>query len=224
MHKGLGRIHAPDERDHFHPMQARLPATTTRTSRYWYDREAFLDQGNYGRCVSYSWTHWLNDGPVLRKGYHDDTFAYHLYGQAILLDEWTQNDNDKDTASFGTSVRAGAKALQTSGHISEYTWAFDLDSVITALLEKGPVVVGTNWYNTMSQVDSKGFIRVGAAGRIVGGHAYVLNGVNTGAEKVRVKNSWGTGWGINGRAWLSFADLDRLIREDGEACLALENK
>jgi C1A family cysteine protease len=37
-------------------------------------------------------------------------------------------------------------------------------------------------------------------------------------------NSWGPGWGQNGRAWITFKDLDRLIKAEGEAAVAMEMK
>ena len=54
------------------------------------------------------------------------------------------------------------------------------------------------------------------------GHAIVCNGVNTTTGLVRLKNSWGTSWGREGHAYLSFADLERLIAEDGEVVLPRE--
>jgi C1A family cysteine protease len=37
-----------------------------------------------------------------------------------------------------------------------------------------------------------------------------------------MKNSWGRGWGIDGRASISFADMERLILDNGEACMAVQ--
>jgi C1A family cysteine protease len=58
----------------------------------------------------------------------------------------------------------------------------------------------------------------------MGGHAYVINGVNTKTQLFRIKNSWGRNWGQKGRAFISFSDMTRLIREGGEICLGTENK
>ena len=66
--------------------------------------------------------------------------------------------------------------LKTSGKISSYLWTFDVNVLITTVLTVGPVVVGTNWYNNMFTPDRNGLIRIG--GRIVGGHAYEINGVD----------------------------------------------
>jgi len=42
--------------------------------------------------------------------------------------------------------------------------------------------------------------------------------------RVRIVNSWGERWGQGGEAWLSFADLERLIHEEGEACGPVEKR
>lgn len=92
--------------------------------------------------------------------------------------------------------------------------------MVKALLEVGPVVVGTWWYSGMMNPDKDGLVY--PIGNKLGGHAYVLNGVNTNKGLVRIKNSWSRKWGRRGYAWLSIDDLDLLIKDDGEACLATE--
>ena len=49
-------------------------------------------------------------------------------------------------------------------------------------------------------------------------------GVNTKREQITIKNSWGTSWGDSGHAKLPFADLDKLLRADGEALITTESK
>jgi C1A family cysteine protease len=43
------------------------------------------------------------------------------------------------------------------------------------------------------------------AGDVVGGHALLLVGFDLEARVWRVRNSWGTGWGESGYAWLPWA-------------------
>lgn len=223
MTRGLGRIFTPDERDRGF-LLAR-PKRMPTGSRYWFDRSWFGDQGSAPHCVGFAWVHLLEDAPVARKGpvpFHDPSDVYH---RAQLIDEWPGEDYD------GTSVRAGAKALQELGYLSSYQWAFDLETVVRSLLRDGPVVVGTSWYASMfepvQKKDAEGRRRktlvIEEGSHVVGGHAYVLNGVNTAAKIVRVKNSWGRGWGAEGRAAMSFDTLRELIEDAGEACLPRES-
>ena len=83
-------------------------------------------------------------------------------------------------------------------------------------------MVGTNWYVGMFYPDKNGLIKI--SGGLAGGHAYVINGVDTKKQLFRIKNSWGRSWGISGTAYISFANMQRLIAEDGEVCLAVENR
>lgn len=216
---GLGRFPAEDDRDRLHLMTSVLPAAPGRTYRYWNPSGWWGNQGSTPQCVSYAWIHWLEDGPVTHPetphgGREPLLDPDDVYRRAQRIDEWPGENYD------GTSVRAGAKILQAEGVIGEYVWAWDADTVVTALLETGPVVVGTWWYDRMFYPDGEGLLTVG--GRRAGGHAYVLNGVNVDKGLVRIKNSWGRRWGKDGYAYLTIADLDRLISEQGEACLATE--
>jgi len=205
---GLGRLVAVDPRDGLH-LLFRKAKKSKRVTRYWYDNRWWADQGETPHCVGYAWAHWLVNTPVIN--YMDPNG---LYALAQQNDEWPGEDYD------GTTVRAGAKVLRTLGFIHEYKWAFTLDTLVEALLEKGPVVVGTDWYEAMSNPNRYGKIKIG--GKKEGGHAYLLTGVDTKKRVFRIKNSWGRAWGKQGRALIGFAEMRILLREKGEACLAVE--
>jgi hypothetical protein len=216
---GLGRTPAPDDRDKKFRMETILrPRAPGVTHKYFWDNAYWGDQGRTSQCVAYAWMHWVEDGPIThapRKPGTDPKIApASVYARAQQIDEWEGSDYE------GTSVRAGAKVLMEQGLISSYRWAWNVETVVQALLTTGPVVVGTWWYDSMFYPNDKGLLTI--SGQRAGGHGYVLNGVNTKTKMIRVKNSWGKLWAKAGRAWISFADMDRLIREDGEAVLAVE--
>lgn len=228
----LGRIFIEDVRDQHHPMADMIKDPVDlaeemrrrENSRYWWADGWWGDQFYTSECVAYSWAHWLEDGPITHHPKAPQREAQHetgalispneLYTLAQEVDEWPGEDYE------GTSVRAGAKILQRWGYISAYGWAWDVPTIVDAIMTTGPVVVGTNWYESMFYPTKSGRIRVD--GQAFGGHAYVLNGVNKVTREFRIKNSWGRNWGYHGFAYIGFDDMARLIDEHGEACLADE--
>jgi len=216
----LGRAYKPDERDKGFPMKSFLPKTTPGiTYKYWWSNGYWGDQGYEPECVGYSWTHWLADGPITQKDSRKQTGSFPInpsfvYDEAQKVDVWAGENYD------GTSVRAGAKVLKAQGFLSSYYWAWDLQTTINALLTVGPVVVGTTWLSDMFYPNNKGIIT--ATGSVAGGHAYLLDGVNVEKKMFRIKNSWGREWGKNGFAYISFDDMEKLINDYGEVCLATE--
>ena len=216
---GLGRGESKDDRDWNYLISDHLPnimTLTKITQKYWDDNIWWGDQGNTPQCVGYAWAHWIEDGPILHNGLHPVVNPTTIYKEAQKIDEWPGENYN------GTSVRAGAKYLKNINKIKSYLWAFDLTTMINTVLNVGPVVVGTNWYYNMFFPDRNGVIKI--SGGLMGGHAYEINGVDTTKQLFRIKNSWGRRWGIQGRAYISFTDMGRLIKENGEVCLAVENK
>jgi hypothetical protein len=134
-----------------------------------------------------------------------------IYRRARQLDQWPGENYS------GTSVLAGAKAMVEKGWLREYRWAFGLQDVLVTISQYGPVVFGLNWYEGMREPDDKGFVHV--QGGSVGGHAVLGLGVSMRRGAVRLHNSWGRSWGQDGRAWISFGDLERLLYEQGEVCV-----
>lgn len=208
---GLGRIYVPDERDRLHLMAAHIPdAAPLPTYRYW-SPGPVLDQGTTSQCVAYATVGWLNASPV--RTFNGDP-PQAIYDQAQAIDGFPLPHD-------GTTVRAAMKIMENEGRIAEYLWATTLDDLVRWVLLKGPVVIGTNWYDTMFWPNQYGRVRIGGA--YVGGHATLITGLNNPLRMARVRNSWGIGWGQHGNFWIDFNDLNRLVfGEYGEAATALE--
>lgn len=214
---GLGRKEAHDNRDTDFLISENLPKeirkAAARTKKYHNEGRTRINQGSVPACVGAAFVHYLINGPVKQDPKRIPNFI-DVYRQAQEVDEWPGN------AYAGTSVRAGAKIIQKMGFIESYLWAWDLQTALDAILNVGPIVVGTVWTRGMSYPDAKGFVR--PTGVIDGGHAYLANGVNMTEEKVRCQQSWDPRWGDTGNFWLRFEDFGKLISWDGEICLPVE--
>lgn len=205
----FGRRPEFDERSRNYPIRTLLGPKRIPHPQIW-GCGVYLDQGNIGACVGFSWGHELIAEPEIVPDVHED-YAFMLYHDAQRLDEWEGEDYE------GTSVLAGAKAVVQAGWIQEYRWAFSLDDVLETLTYLGPVILGLNWYEGMLDTNPDGYIF--PTGDIVGGHAILARGVQPQTHTVLLHNSWGKGWGQGGTCLIDWTDLDRLLHEQGEACV-----
>lgn len=227
----LGRRIATDERDQQYPMRPQATTPQERDAlnvgyRYWWQDGWWGDQWYTPQCVAYAWTHWAEDGPITQVPRKPNRVSVHGQGNAIINPQeaydWCQRNDEWPYENYdGTSVRAGAKYLRERGLIKEFHWARDIDTVVKAILTEAPVVVGTNWSESMMEVDEEGMIHYNPSTPVYG-HAYLLNGVSKPRGIIRIKNSWGRQWGDEGTAEISITDMEQLLRDRGEACLAVE--
>jgi hypothetical protein len=224
---GLGRIPAFDPKDQLHRMSAVAPTKITVTKKIWpiaFVNGQPLDQGQTSECTAYGGTNFLLAGPVVQPMYKT---PHELYRLNQLNDEWPGTATEEPRYE-GSSVHALMKVLKHVGLVGEYVWAFSADTVRRWVLTTSPVVVGTDWLSGMNDVDQYGYIH--ASGSPQGGHCYLIIGADDNLRNPRggkgafiILNSWGL-WGYknSGYAFISYKDMDGLIKRQGEAVTAVE--
>ena len=216
----FGRIEIYDKRDENYPAGPFLNAlpNLALSNRYWYCNGWSGDQGTSNYCTAYSWLAYLHDGPVVQEAFAQKP----MYNPRDLYLKFQENDGITKPSYEGSTVRAGAKVLKKLGFLKEYRWTRNIDEITKALLVFGPVVVGSQWYSGMMKTDSYGKVKVD--GRVIGGHAYVLNGVDIVKNTYRIKNSWGSRWGIQNHGFIDIDEFKKLIQQGGDICIPLESK
>jgi len=204
-----------DERSRNFPIRAALAPTAKHRSYTWAPGPT-LDQGQQGACVGFAWAHELAARPAVIDRVTAEFARTKIYLEAQKIDQWPGEDYE------GTSVIAAAKIIQQLGAMNEYRWAFGLEDLRLAVGNHGPAVLGINWYEGMEET-TNGWIKV--TGSNLGGHSVLCFGVNHNEKYFKIQNSWGPAWGINGGLCrISFDDMDRLLHEDGEACIPTARK
>lgn len=173
-----------------------------------------LDQGNLGSCTGNAAVGTLGTHPffaTLPAGHLtlDEPGAVTVYSMGTHLDTIPGTYLPDDTGSTGNAV---AKALRNLGLVAGYQHTFSTSAALKAL-SVTPVMIGVNWYEGFDHPDGQGAVKVG--GQVRGGHEFVLDEI-TADGKVGATNSWSTSWGVNGRFYFSFDDLDRLLGEQGD--------
>jgi hypothetical protein len=170
------------------------------------------DQGQTPKCVAFTGKGILNTTTLsaavpyaVRSKYDPDVF----YRGAQANDEWYGSDYD------GTSGLGLCRYLKTNGKIRAYHWAFGLDEALLTLSWVGPLGIGIMWMNDMFDPDADGYLH--ATGGEAGGHEIEVTGIDVTRKRVTVTNSWGPEWGRNGRAYMSFDTLGKVLAADGDA-------
>lgn len=212
----LDRLVEKDEKSQAYPVMGTIvTADDPFVSKLW-DLDAFLDQGQEGACVGFGCTHELIADPIPVKGLDAPFAREKIYFEAQKIDPWPGGAYPGASPFYeGTSTLAGVKITQSLGYVSQYRWCDNVDDMRRVVGNYGPVVIGVNWYSGMFNPDSNGFIHV--TGYIAGGHCLIVIGVDEEEGCFILHNSWGSDWGQGGRCKISFADMARLLAEDGDA-------
>lgn len=190
-----------------------------------------LDQGNLGSCTGNAGIGCLGTDPfydtladvpggrsqgVIVAGARysfTEAGAVALYSDATKADDYPGEYPPTDSGSDGLTI---AKVLKAAGEISGYQHTFSLDDALKAL-GVTPVICGTTWLQNMFDPAPDG--RLTVSGGVAGGHEYVVDEIDATNERVWLTNSWGDSWGVNGRAYLTFADWGRLLADQGDVTI-----
>ena len=211
------------------------PETAAVRSVSWTRRTPVLDQGQVGSCTGNAATGWLGtDSAAGRAGTSvvigaagaaasrgrftpgrwrlDEDFALRLYSLATALDDLPGTYPPQDTGSSGLGV---AKALRTLGLAGTYRHAFS-EPAMAAALQSGPVIIGVPWLVSMETPRSNGRIPIDPASGVAGGHEVEVAALDVERGRYWITNSWGTGWGLHGRGWVTRPEMAWLLSQGGD--------
>jgi hypothetical protein len=205
----LGRHVEHDERSR----SFAAPAVGPIVSRAWERHCPPFQQGDLGSCTGNALGGVLMTGPFYKPDrIITEEDCVRLYSHATRLDKIPGHYPPEDTGSSGLAV---CKAAAKAGLIKSYRHAFALNAVLAAL-GRGPLIVGINWYAGFDKPQGDGAQLV-IGGGVRGGHEVELLAIDVERKLVRGPNSWGLDFGDHGYFTMSFATLERLLGEDGDA-------
>lgn len=211
----LGRVveHDPRSRHFAFVAKADVPLVSKR----WTRNIPVFDQGSIGSCTGNTAVGGLGTSPFyetlssLGIQFVQDT-AVDVYSAATVVDGFPGTYTPDDTGSSGLAV---AKVLQSRGWISGYQHTFSFGDMAAAL-QKGPVFVGINWYNNFFNPNVDGEITILETDYVAGGHEVLCDEIDMERQRFGFTNSWGEYWGKEGRFYVSFDLMKRLLKEDGD--------
>jgi hypothetical protein len=206
---GLGRVYRPDPRDQDYPLTPgairslaprgsplRAVATAGKPrERAWVLERGLSNQGATPHCVAYAANHCLEAAPYVHDLQWDAAKLRDLYRRA-------QKQDGFPLPHDGTTARAMMRVLQEDGLITAYLWAQDEDQVRAHLLERGPLMLGSDWFTGMDDPGA-GAAYVTPEGEWAGGHETLIRWYygprhKTFPDTYELVNSWGESWGDRG--------------------------
>lgn len=173
---------------------------------------------------------------------HSPDFAKHFgsAGVATSAEEWaiefyhrcTDQTGDPSQefppADPGSTGLFCCQLLEHEGLIKSYSSGSDVEQLLS-MLQSGSVIQGTPWFYSWMQPDQDGFIdgdgsmralEQAIASGVAGGHEtciYAIEALGALNKTVlRVRNSWGPGFGLKGDFRLHASTLDYLCRFTGQ--------
>lgn len=218
----LGRSivnHDPRNR-RFAALDHPAPPRQLRPGAAWYRRDVYDQQGP--SCTAQSAVGVCRSGPFYMQwrrrvpsdpwpSYDTEVERHDLYRAAQLVDPWPGAEPDYE----GSSTDAPFIVLRNRGQIDGWRWLFGEAELWEWVTNFGPASVGTTWTWDMFDPDPQGYII--PSGGSAGGHAWSVVQAQQERQAYRLVNSWGRGWGQNGRAWITRQNMDLLLRDQGEA-------
>lgn len=175
------------------------------STRYWEDQEPVRNYHESMYCVGFSWYYWLKDFSQITTELPTAVDIYHQVG---------------NYEAGALSMQLTADYMVSREFISMYAWAVSIPELAFAVANITPVVAGISWYSGMMSLDTGSIIR--PSGRYLGEHSVLIIGVDVNDENDKVfmvKNCMGTQWGEEGYAWITFDDMETLLKNKGEFCI-----
>jgi len=179
---------------------------------------------------------YLNEDSTHKRSeeYYDLSEQW-IYHKTKEIDPW-----GPDTE--GTSIRFAMKTIKNKGVPKEEGWPYSdsklgepefwaystakwaqskryyriwsVEEIVQTLREVGPCVLGIDIAYEFYFPDSEGVVSYPVnPDQIYGGHAVCAIGFDEERELIKIKNSWGTGWGNEGFGYLPYSYLRDLMMD-----------
>lgn len=173
------------------------------------DQSAGQPEDKQGHCVGFGCAGWGITEPVEDAYTNSDGHAIYYEAKKIEGDP---------TGEDGAYTRDGAKAMVARKRMGTYAFLDTITDIEAWVRTRGPVIVGTDWTDDMFQPDTHGIVV--PSGNVVGGHCYVLIGIE--GDFLIFKQSWGASWGVAGYFKMLVSDFVNLFEDYGEAIASVE--
>lgn len=201
----LGRHVAHDPRSRDYPAEQAPGIVTTVHDM---PSSLPLNQGDIGSCTGNAMAGLLACHGVIVG----EPLAVHLYEEATKVDPYPGTYPPDDTGSAGLYV---AKAAKAEGYCKWYRHAFGLEHALRAIVRR-PVIIGIDWYSSFDVPGAGGIIEILPGATVRGGHEVLVYGVDAERKTILICNSWGLGYGIDGRVELPWDDFEVLLNNQGD--------
>jgi C1A family cysteine protease len=198
------------------PDEGAAPTVSYASSFYIGSAPPVTDQGSTPRCTSYSQAYDQNqhDRPDNLsnsfKNFDEPGFHYSIGGTATVGTYPSRALARRRDYGYPEAVNVSGQDSNPSPSAHRIaSWA-DVERTVTAikdalLLGHGVLLTG-DWFHSWFHPFSSG--KLPAPDYRVGGHAIWCRGWND-SYGFRLRNSWGTGWGLSGDCFLPYAHLAR---------------
>lgn len=121
-----------------------------------------------------------------------------------------------DISQFAVEPTPACYDLAKDNLISQYFRCSDLDDIKNSLAQGFPVIIGFSVYSNFEapEMATDGILHMPSAqDEMLGGHCVLVIGYDDDRGQVFVRNSWGTGWGLNGNFWMDYAYFQNLVND-----------
>lgn len=166
----------------------------------WYEQHDGVTGGRLAPMYTYAQlVHGQNVGT-----FFSDTFAIAQNQGVDNITDYTPGDYDYTTQPSAAQVRHAATwKLSGYDNLPIMQGSTTQGAIETSLAASKPVVLGIPVYYNFFQLNSNNDVYTATSGAFQGYHAVTALGYD--ATGVRIENSWGTSWGKNGFATLSWS-------------------
>lgn len=179
------------------------------------ETQPVFDQGRIGSCTANAALGCLACEPFARPGQSfTEADALALYEIETRLDD-TQIPGQYPPDDTGSTGPWSMRALEKQGHIRTFRHTRALHTALR-MLQHGPVSLGTPWFESMFTPGADHTIHVDEQSGLAGGHQVCVVACDAEQRRIRIRNSWGPGWGDAGHCFLSWDDLGLLLRQGAD--------